>query len=273
MSAMHDVESGLPHLQRGENRVGAQTVWYITIATLPHPNLDILKTSCASRGASLLVLGEGDGRVQSKTRGYGLKLFYVAQFVSSLLKSGRGADLVLFTDAYDTLLSAPLDAVVDTYKSFGADVVFSGEIPLFLNCVLNPLYSWVARRRSLPRGEFPHLNSGVMVGTATALDFFYRTRGYNNSNDDQVWWIRAYLTGKSDPGTPTIEIDRHGRLAISALGIIDRVAFDTESGRFYDKKTGVRTCILHLDGRSLKALVPKYAKFSLGLTGICSKTG
>jgi hypothetical protein len=238
------------------------TLWYVTVATRSHPNLDVLLKLCSSRNVNLCVLGFGDDRKQSKRDGYGLKLLYLSRFLDELMRRGRGRDLVLFTDAYDVLLCSSLAEIVRTYGRFGSDVVISGEIVFAENTWLNHRYE--RAKPGILEEEFPHLNSGVLMGTAQALSLVYDAFPFSTDTDDQEWFKNAFFESREVSGMPSIEIDTKGHLAISMAGVDRRIRFDSARMRFYDDKTGVYPCILHFDGPALKRAVRPYGAVLAG---------
>src|SRR5438477_9944484 len=90
-------------------------LWYIIIATKPHPNLDRLKKLCSDKGIKLIILGMGDNRLQCGC-GFGARLQYIHEFVKKLYNSGHTNDLILLTDAYDVLIIDDLQTIVNKYE-------------------------------------------------------------------------------------------------------------------------------------------------------------
>ncbi|WP_433232797.1 glycosyltransferase domain-containing protein [Micromonospora sp. CA-248260] len=127
----------------------------ITIATdLEHPFLRrLLEPSCAAAGLRLVVL-EGTQKGFRPRDKRALLTEYLDRHVAP-------DELVMFTDAYDTLLLRGADHILDTYAGFPQRVVFSAES----NCW--PLGNvGLALHDSPPVRPYPYLNSGGFIGPA-----------------------------------------------------------------------------------------------------------
>jgi len=243
-------------------------LWWIAVATKPHPNLDLLLHDCRMMGMHLCVLGWGDPTMQSKAHGYGRKLLYPHRFVEALVKRGGAHDLVLQTDAYDILVQAPsLVPIVQTYAREAADsphrgvVLSSGEIAMSPSAHLNPAYE--RRRPGILSEPYPHLNSGVLLGTSASFLRCYQAVPYDPvRTDDQDWWIKVFLDSDDmharQPPFPDVRVDTHARLALSLAGTEQNVAWDRHRGAYFDRKSTSVPAILHFDGPDLKRHLPSF---------------
>lgn len=125
----------------------------VTVATHDRGGLRRLNASAIANGMTLLVLGLG-----SAWSGHGQKVVLLRDFLAS--SASLPCDLVLFLDAFDTLLTAGAGAhLVHRFLSFGTGVVFNGEK------AMAPDRALAASTPPLQRGApLPYLNSGVFIG-------------------------------------------------------------------------------------------------------------
>ena len=164
------------------------TIYYITIATKPHPVLDKIKHRVQQNGETIEVLGLQENREigwENQQR-FGVKLREVADY---LRRPHLAADdLVLFTDAYDVGYFGTLDAVVERYRQFDKPIVFGCETECHPDPGRASQYSAMDRAC-----EFPYLNSGLFVGTVAALRQCISRYQYNDTDDDQRYWTTQYF--------------------------------------------------------------------------------
>jgi hypothetical protein len=247
---------------------GYERVWCVTLATKPHPNLNILADTCARNGISLNVLGWNDGRKQGAVAGFGLKLHYLKGFLDWLSSRGdTDNDLVMYVDGYDVMFCGSMGEIVEAYLSYGVDILFSGEVMFWFKRGRNGSY---ARLQGGLDGPYPHLCAGVFLGRAEPLRHVVQGRSYGVHTNDQVWWIDA-LTSETnsrtshprDPENPvrtvSMDVDRWGRMGTTMWGTITKVSFDRSAGRFYNRTSRSHPNFLHFDGGNhWKALLPYY---------------
>lgn len=184
----------------------------------------------------------------------GTKLSLVRAAAPSFLPD----DVILFVDAYDTVIAASSRHMLDVFDSFkaGDRLVLSSEI----NC-------WPERfNSSYPAAEKLFLNSGVYMGTSTsvlnfldalpwdALDKECATRG----KGDQQYFHALYLAQPD-----LFLLDRLSRLSISMYGV-PRSAIAVQGGRLINVVTGIETSLVHFNGVEQKeVVVPALGKLVL----------
>ncbi|MBM7078763.1 glycosyltransferase domain-containing protein [Micromonospora humida] len=130
----------------------------ITIATdLEHPFLQrLLAPSCAAVGLDLVVL-------EGRQRGFRPR-DKRALLTDHLARHVPPDELVLFTDAYDTLLLRGEEYIRTAYAGFAQRVVFSAEPNSW---PMGPV--GLALHEDPPVGPYPYLNSGGFLGPAGDL--------------------------------------------------------------------------------------------------------
>ncbi len=148
-------------------------------------------------------------------------------------------EIVLFTDARDICFinEASEGTIESLFRSFGRDIVFSGE----RRCT-------PARfSRDVPDDGTPYrfLNSGAFIGYAGALravtsEISSPFRFPIQRTNDQSTYFRYYLVR---PGR--IEIDRNARLFLSAIG---STHLDVTRDRIGDTYSSSQPAVLHFNG-------------------------
>ncbi|MDQ7905941.1 hypothetical protein RB614_15620 [Phytohabitans sp. ZYX-F-186] len=130
----------------------------ITIATdLDHPFLRrMLIPSCATVGLDLVIL-------HPSKPGFRLcdKRMILTEY---LARPAVRDDLVLFTDAYDTLFLRGEPYIREAYAAFPHSVVFSGELNSWPLGAIGFLL-----QQSPPTRPYPYLNSGGFIGPPSEL--------------------------------------------------------------------------------------------------------
>jgi len=186
--------------------------YYITVATKPHPVLDVLKQTVASKGEMLTVLGMKEDRDIGWyfSGNFGVKLREVYDFIFDDDRSPN--DIVLFTDAYDVYYCGNLETLLERYREFGKPIVFGAEV----YCSPIP-----ARAADYPAADkthfFPYLNSGMFIGRVDALRACMRDYQYKDAQDDQIFWTDQYLAHPD-----LITLDHENRLFLNCVALDER---------------------------------------------------
>lgn len=87
----------------------------VTVATKPHPALRLLRQSFSrfkSSADSFVVLGDGEAWT-----GFGGRILRILDYLSAQVQSGDGDEVILLLDAYDLLITNPLESLEDWYRS------------------------------------------------------------------------------------------------------------------------------------------------------------
>jgi len=195
-------------------------VWYVTVATKPHPFLDILTNLCTERGIHIAVMGMNDQRLQEWGKGFGVKIYYLKEAVQQLEIIAGSNDLVIFTDAYDVLITEDLDTIVKKFDTFKSDVVFSTEVYCHPDKELAPAYPALKIKKkdgTVGEPNHPFLNSGAFMGKVHQMADFMQEYKYEIRDDDQRYWTNIYLKEFKKKGTG---------------GNLHAISLDTESSLF-----------------------------------------
>lgn len=162
-------------------------------------------------------------------------------------------DYIIFPDSWDLVFAAKPEEVIETYLTFGSDVVISAE----KNCFpadLKDEYDKLAE----PETPYNYLNSGFIVGKTDAIfeclkamdlpsipdDYYDNEKGCAVHPNDQFEWQKIFLKQPV-----SIHLDRYQILS-QTLHDADINDFDFSKERIRNKVTGSYPCSWHFNGGS-----------------------
>ncbi|XP_055697563.1 procollagen-lysine,2-oxoglutarate 5-dioxygenase isoform X2 [Phlebotomus papatasi] len=93
--------------------------------------------------------------------------------------------IVIFTDSYDVVFTAPIGVIIDKFKKMDAGIVFGAEHSIWPDPMLRDMYPKVSHGARF-------LNSGIFMGYATNLYDMLKTP-IDNIADDQLYYTKIYL--------------------------------------------------------------------------------
>ncbi len=177
-----------------------------------------MRDSCDKMGIDFMVLCDGDRWINNA-----FKFRYLSKYLkeSSLAES----DLVMVVDAFDVIIDAPKEEIIESFSKFGKDIVFSAEANYYFREPQLSLEYW----KNYPRKEnsvYHFLNSGTFIGKVGSLRQLLVgiADAYNvdYGNDEQLAAIRSdqylysryyvdLLTGKISSDF-TIQLDHDQKL-------------------------------------------------------------
>ncbi|CAM9462470.1 unnamed protein product [Phaeothamnion confervicola] len=220
----------------------------LTVASHSSPRLELLQRSAAAAGIDLRVEGLGE-----PWHGFGDKIFRTRQ----VLEGVDGNLLVVFLDAFDTLLLPTAKDLARRFLWTGADIIFGTELECHHDIGLQWLYPpHLASNRAF-------LNSGTYAGRASdlrlmldevILDLRRNHEAFGRDVRDafdQRWFTRFFLR-HADSSRVVLDTSRILFLTLHALppGDLSLVPGDPALLRF--EPTGGSPCILHGNGREGK---------------------
>lgn len=159
---------------------------------------------------------------------------------------------MIFSDSWDLVFAATPEEIIETYLTFGADVVISAESNCF-PVELKEEYD----KQALPNTPYNYLNSGFIVGKTEAIfeclkamdlpsipdDHFNNELGCTVHPNDQFEFQKIYLKQPVK-----IELDRMQVLS-QTLHSADISEFEfVSAGRIRNKIVGTYPCSLHFNG-------------------------
>ena len=232
-----------------------ETFYYITVATQPHPVLDILMKTVESKNETIEVLGMNENRTVGQDlqngRRLGVKLNEIYKFINRL--NIHDNDIILFSDAYDVYYTGNKKTIIERFKQMNKPIIFGAETCCYPDGSKAKLYPYT-------QSYFKFLNSGLFVGRAYALRECMKDYIYDDDADDQLWWTNKFLDNKN-----LIELDYDNNIFLNCLWIRDNdIKYNEDTVILFDKRTPQ---LVHGNGPSKKFINPllEFAKLKFGI--------
>ena len=159
----------------------------VSVATHHERMFDLFVQSTKRHNIPLDLLGVGE-----TWQGFGWRW----SLIQTHLENIPDEELILITDAFDTLILKNAKAFETAFKSFGVPLVFSTEPHANMFNPMARYYRWRIF------GEDPIINGGTYIGTCGAIRSFIRQLKYTHGTDDQ-----RFLTALSKMIHMTVDQD------------------------------------------------------------------
>lgn len=212
-------------------------IHYITIATMPHIILDLIKRRVDSQGESILVLGQDENRPigWQSTGNFGAKLIHVHSFLHR--EDLQDDDIVLFTDAYDVIYCGDLQEIVTRFEKMNVPILFGAETTCNPDPEMSKKYP---NPQSINETEFPYLNSGLFIGRVWALRQCMKNATFSDSDDDQRFWTNQFLKNPD-----LIHLDYENQLFLNTFGVdLELILWNGLYGYYRDRNP----MFIHVNG-------------------------
>lgn len=199
----------------------------ITVASHIGGDMHYLLESSRTLRLDIIVLGLG-----ATYRGFATKLLLSYDY----LRKCQPHNIVMFVDAYDTVILTDPSTLLKRYHQFGHPVVFSAEKNCWPDENLASLYPE-------SETEYRYLNAGCWIGQAgyfANLCEHWRIPELDDAEDDQRWFATILL---ESPGS--ILLDNHCVLFQCLLLAQDDILFVNP---VFNIATGTTPCVLHGNG-------------------------
>lgn len=213
-------------------------IYYITIATKPHPVLTKIEEFCHSHGTDVIVLGLEENRSigWSGKGNFGIKLREVHKYINR--PELGDSDIILFSDAYDVAMVGNLQEIKRRYLTFNKPIVFGAEK------ACHPDKDRASQYGMTFGSEFPYLNSGLFIGRVWALRQCMASYKYKDADDDQRFWTSAYFKNRH-----LIELDNHARLFLNCAFVdINDIDYNSHKRLITYSKTQSHPLMIHANG-------------------------
>lgn len=186
------------------------------------------------------------GDMESIGGGYKLNLLKEA-----LKPHKDNADLiVMFTDSYDVIFTAPLEEIINRFKKTEARVLVSAENFCWPDKSLEKQYP----KLDGPGGWF--LNSGLFIGYANSIYDILKSPIKDN-DDDQLFLTKIYLDEEKRTKYG-MKLDHSSTIFQNLNGALDQVILqfdvDTGNGFIYNNAFRTKPIVIHGNGPSKLAL-------------------
>jgi hypothetical protein len=187
---------------------------------------EFLQTSRAA-GIRPVVLGRG-----RRWRGFGMRL---ALLRKALAPYRRSKDLILFADAYDSIVVHSPETIEQKYRKIGAPLVFTAEV----SCFPDP---WKRSFYPPARGCYKFLNGGGYIGEIRVVYGFLRQLDDKHPYwaSDQRWWTDRFLANQD-----TIALDTRCTIFQTLCNSMDDLCY---RDGVYNKRTRTYPSVLHGNG-------------------------
>ena len=217
-------------------------LYYITIATKPHPVLDKIKERVEKNSETIHVLGGHENRQigWEGHQNFGVKLREVSDFLKT--PTLHDNDIVLFTDAYDVIYCGTQKEIIEKYLKMNKPIIFGAE----KHC--NPDHGR-ASDYAFTDTEFPYLNSGMFVGRVWALRKCILEYKYNDNDDDQRFWTTRFFENPE-----LIGLDYTNELFLNTVDMNERFFF-LDKDNYIVMYKGSNPMFVHVNGPYKKDLL------------------
>ena len=142
----------------------------VSVATHKERMFDLFKQSAENHDIPLDILGMGQ-----QWKGFGWRWTLIEKHLESVDKQ----ELILVTDAFDTVILKNAEEFEKRFKTFNMSIVFSKDPNANEFIYLAQYYRWRVF------GDDPIINGGTYIGTCSAILKFIKRIKYTNNTDDQ----------------------------------------------------------------------------------------
>jgi hypothetical protein len=215
-------------------------MYYLTVATKPHPVLTVLQARMDSIGETLTVLGKEVNRPigWNISGNFGIKLKTVVDFLKN--PSLDPMDVIFFSDAYDVAYVGSQAAVLAAFATFTKPVVFGAEKLCSPDATLANRYPPISGSTAECGGEFRFLNSGGYIGRVWALRQLMADYVYVDSINDQAYWTAKFLDNQD-----LIELDYTNKIFLNCVDL-DKKEIIWDGARVYYREA--MPLLIHANG-------------------------
>lgn len=245
----------------------SQELVHITVGYPRTPFMDLLRDSSVWHGCRFVGLPKHWGTAA-------FSMFAKETMVKAYLEMGD-VDLdavILFTDAYDVLITESAGTILEKFYAIGADLVFAAE-PNFWPRTPDGRDAAKARFDT-EESKWRYVNGGGWIGYGWAvkqmvdsLCAWIASKDYDASwhNNDQPFLQEFYLNNRSST-TCRVALDTGPDIFCCLISDIDE--FAVHHSRVRRRESGKSISVLHANGdkRNL-AILPRYWALSGGATG------
>lgn len=148
-----------------------------TVASKKTEGFEQLMDSCKLYNIEIDVLG-----MDLPYNGNGQKLIYIKEYLNTLSDN----DIIMFVDAYDTLILANKETILDKFLEKNVTCIFSAETNLWPHKEL-------ASRFPISPTKFKYLNSGSFIGYVKYLKYLLEQISPIQYTSDQGQLITYYV--------------------------------------------------------------------------------
>lgn len=220
----------------------------VTVASDPTDGFRRFERSARTFDVPVKVLGMGEqwGGGDMKRPGGGYKINLLKRELEKYKSDSN--KIIMFTDAYDVVILARPERILQQFRNLDARIVFSAEGFCWPDESLASKYPTVARGKRF-------LNSGGFIGYAPELYQLVTAADVQDSDDDQLYYTRLYLDTEVRKRL-SIKLDHRSTIFQNLNGALADVELRLEAENSYVKNTAYATVplVIHGNGPSKTVL-------------------
>ncbi len=199
-----------------------------TVASKKHNNLDKLIQSCQQHQIDLQILG-----MKKPYYGNGTKLLRIKEYINKLKED----EIVMFVDAYDVLIVADKEVILQKFLSMQSPLIMSTE----KNCHPRHLIHQYPHSPT----PFKYINAGGFIGYVHNLKTLLKALSPINLMIGDQGQIAAYFLKNQSAFT----LDYHCNLFLS-LFCVNKAEVEIDSHKVHCYTTNTDPCVIHANGKS-----------------------
>ncbi|XP_063410328.1 multifunctional procollagen lysine hydroxylase and glycosyltransferase LH3-like isoform X1 [Mytilus trossulus] len=156
---------------------------------------------------------------------------------------GRTDLIIMFTDSYDVVFTAGPDEILEKFKKFDSNVIFSAEGFCWPDANLKEQYPEVKPH------ECRFLNSGGFIGYAKDIVEMVNYKTINDMDDDQLYYTKMFLD-KTTRDKWRMKLDTKSEIFQNLNGALGDTTLKSKGDHsyLYNMKTGTSPLIIHGNG-------------------------
>lgn len=239
---------------------GVDKFCVITVATENNDALDRFKKSCAYYNIPYKILGLGQewsgGRAENGVLlepGGGQKVNLLKE---ELINWPNPQDhIIMFTDSYDVVFNSSPFEIIEKFRKFRSNIVFSAEKDCWPNRELESQYP------DSPT-DYKFLNSGGFIGYADRILEVLKSRDIDNSYDDQLFYTEMFFNKLNTDDK--IILDYYQEI-FQTLNMSTEDVEVLKQSQMKNKVTQSIPCVVHANGpSSVKRFLDEKSNFMFG---------
>ena len=219
------------------------TQFFAITAGTDESKMQILRKSAHAYRADITNIGQGivwqGGDMQGPGGGHKLNIVKDVLQNSPVISDN---DIIMFVDAYDVIINAPFNEVIEKFTSMKCDILFAAE----KNCWPNPE---IAKLFPSQPTNYKFLNSGCYIGRKKHIQSILNNE-IGNADDDQFYLQLQYLLRKDI----NISIDYNNEIFQCLAGAEESLSLN-EHNNFVNSETNTNPLILHCNGGKDQKLI------------------
>jgi len=204
-----------------------------TVANRPDPYLDKLIQSCEIHGIQLEILGMNEPYYGNST-----KMFRLREYLNAL----RDEEIILFVDAFDVLIIADKNTILQKFLKMSVPFVMAAEKHCW------PCEKYINEEYLPCQTPFKYLNTGTYIGYVSHLKKWIDDLALNIHWCDQAQTIEHWSRNAENKKLYHFDCNCELFLPLFIVGK-EEVIID-ESGIFHCLTTHSTPCMIHANGHS-----------------------